>query len=306
MSLCTAASAGRYGGGKAGRPLSTIGIAGLQLDLDKGNNLERIGAEVRAAKARLPWVDMIVLSELAAFGASLEFAEPEGGAAENFFRDLARQTRTWLVPGSYYTREGSNVFNTTAAINPNGDIVVRYRKMFPFLPYERGVAGGDNFGLFDIPGVGRFGLSICYDIWFPETTRTLAWQGAEVLITPSLTNTIDRDVELAIARASAAMNQLYVVYVNGAGRQGFGRSMVCGPGGEVLHQAGTGYEVIAVELDLEAVRRVRARGWHGLGQTLKSFRDAPVSFPPYAADAHSTALDELGPLAMPRAATASE
>ena len=280
--------------------MRNIGIAGLQLDLDKGNNLDRLAAEVRMAKMRLPWLDLIVLSELAAFGPSLEFAEPEGGPAEKHFRNLAREVKTWLIPGSYFTKLGGEVFNTSIVINPDGEIVARYHKIFPWTPYENGVAGGRSFCTFDIPGVGRFGLCICYDIWFPEVARALAWEGAEVLINPSLTNTIDRDVELAIARGTAAQNQVFVFYVNGAGRQGFGRSMVCGPGGEVMHQAGSGREVFALELDLDVARHVRQRGWHGLGQPLKSFRDAELTFPQYVKGARSRALDSLGPLEMPK------
>ncbi len=277
-----------------------IGIAGLQLDLDKGSNLDRIAGEVRAAKSRLPWLDMVVLSELAVYGPSTQFAESEEGPAERAFRELARETNVWLIPGSFFTRAGAHIFNMTPVIAPSGDIVARYNKMFPFTPYEQGVTGGNTFCTFDVPGAGRFGLSICYDIWFGETTRTLVWQGAEILINPSLTNTIDRDVELSIARAAAATNQCYVFNVNGAGKQGFGRSIVCGPGGEILHQAGSGREIMAFELDLDVVAQVRERGWHGLGQPLKSFRDNEVAFPPYARGAHSPALDALGPLAVPK------
>src|SRR3546814_4288082 len=96
--------------------------------------------------------------------------------------------------------------------------------MFPFAPYERGVAPGSEFVVFDVPGAGRFGVSICYDMWFPETTRSLASLGAEVILHPTLTNTIDRDAELAIARASAATNQCYFVDINVAGALGVGRS----------------------------------------------------------------------------------
>lgn len=277
-----------------------IGIAGLQLDLDKGNNLDRLVAEVRLAKTRLAWVDLIVLSELAVYGPSVEFAEPEGGAAEAQFCRTARELRTWLIPGTHFTKVGDKIFNTALVINPEGEIIARYHKMFPWTPYEKTVSGGSEFCTFEISGIGTFGLSICYDIWFPETTRALAWRGAEILINPSLTNTIDRDVELAIARASAAQNQMFVFYVNGAGRQGFGRSMVCGPGGEVMHAAGSGREVFALDLDLNLARRARERGWHGLGQPLKSFRDSEISYPQYAKGARSEALDALGPLIMPK------
>src|SRR3546814_358154 len=167
--------------------------------------------------------------------------------------------------------------------------------MFPFAPYERGVAPGSEFVVFDVPGAGRFGVSICYDMWFPETTRSLASLGAEVILHPTLTNTIDRDAELAIARASAATNQCYFVDINVAGALGVGRSVICGPGGEVIHQAGSGREVIAFEVDFAHVRRCRERGWQGLGQPLKSFRDSTVAFPAYgAAAAPSDALCEFG------------
>lgn len=276
-----------------------LGIAGLQLDLEKSDNLGRIVDEIRAAKKRLPWVEVIVLSELAAYGADIRHAEPEGGTAEREFCRIARECAVWLVPGSLFQTRGDHTHNVAPVIDPGGTIVARYRKMFPFCPYETGVTAGESFCVFDLPGVARIGVSICYDVWFPEVTRTLAWMGAELVICPSLTNTIDRDVEVALVRANAASNQCYFMNINGAGRLGFGRSVVCGPGGEVIHQSADGREVLAFELDIDAVRRVRQRGWHGLGQPLKSFRDSAVVFPPYQPGARSDELDALGPLALP-------
>src|SRR5205814_6411054 len=123
-------------------------------------------------------------------------------------------------------------------------VVVRQRKLFPFTPYEAGVAGGSELSVFDIPAVGRFGVTVCYDMWFPETTRTLAAMGAEVILHPSLTTTIDRDIELAIARANAAQNQCFWFDINGIAAGGVGRSIVVGPSGDVLHQAGGEEEAI--------------------------------------------------------------
>jgi predicted amidohydrolase len=79
--------------------------------------------------------------------------------------------------------------------------------------------------VFDVPGAGKIGIAICYDVWFPEASRTLAAMGAEVILVPTMTNTIDRDVELSIARSTAAINQCIVVDVNVGGEQGFGRSV---------------------------------------------------------------------------------
>ena len=279
----------------------TFGIAGLQLACGQGDNLERIGAEVASVARRFPWVRMVITGELCGFGASPEFAQCMPGEAEGFFRELARRHELWLVPGSLYERRDGAVFNTTPVIDPRGEVVARYRKIFPFAPYERDIAPGDAFTVFDVPGAGRFGVSICYDMWFPETTRSLAALGAEVILHPTMTNTIDRDVEVAIARASAATNQCYFIDVNVAGELGVGGSVVCGPGGEVIHQAGNGREVIAVDIDFAHLRRCRERGWHGLGQPLKSFRDNPVVYPAYgAARAESEALSKLGPLRLPQ------
>jgi hypothetical protein len=95
------------------------------------------------------------------------------------------------------------------------------------------------------------------------------------------------------------MQQCYFVDLNVVGMGG-GRSGVYGPGGEVIHQAGAGAEIIPVELDLDTVNRVRERGWHGLGQVLKSFRDADLSFEPYSQGARaSPAFAALGPMRYP-------
>jgi hypothetical protein len=105
---------------------------------------------------------------------------------------------------------------------------------------------------------------------------------------------------LCIARANAASNQCYFFDINVAGPLGFGQSIVCGPGGEIVHQAGRSREVFPIEVDFEAVRRVRRRGWHGIGQVLKSFRDRAVDFPA-CGDRHQSfdALSALGPLQLP-------
>ena len=109
-------------------------------------------------------------------------------------------------------------------------------------------------------------------MWFPETSRTLAVQGVEVIIHPTLTGTIDRDIELAIVQATAATNQCYVFDINGLGDGGTGRSIICGPDGRVLYQASTGEEMIPIEIDMERVHTGRENGILRLGQPLKKFQ----------------------------------
>lgn len=276
-----------------------FGIAALQLHLAEADNLELLLKRIQKTKLRFPWVEMVVLSELAVRGIGVQHARELPSPEEEAFCRAARELGIWLVPGSIYEKCGSAVFNTTPVINPDGEVVGRYRKIYPFLPYEKGVTGGDQFLVFDVPEVGCFGVSICYDIWFPETTRALTWLGAEVIIHPTKTDTIDRKDELAIVRASAVTNQCYVVDVNSVGTQGVGRSIIVGPEGEVIHEASVEEEVIVFEVDLAKVKHVRERGMKGLGQTLKSFRDGRVRYPQYEDGAVSPALEKLGVLKIP-------
>ena len=280
--------------------MSRFGVAGLQVETSvAGGNFARLEASIAHLMLVFPWVQMVVLSELSIHGPNPAFAEAMPGPTERALQAVAKRYGIWLIPGSNYERTTGAPYNTAVVINPNGEVVLRYRKMFPFLPYGE-AQPGDTFAVFDVPGVGRFGLSICYDIWFPETTRTLACMGAEVLIHPSMTPTIDRDVELSIVRATAAMNQLYVFDINGAGGGGIGRSVVVGPEGDIIHQAGSGTEMIPVEIDLQRVRSTRERGLLNLGQPLKSFRDSAVKFEVYAPSSPLRAgLATLGPMRKP-------
>jgi predicted amidohydrolase len=280
--------------------MAYLSLAALQLELCVEDNLSLIEKEIRAVRKRFPWLQMVVLPELCTFGPSTELAVQLPGEVENCFRQAARDNNLWLIPGSIFERNGDAVYNTAPVINPDGEVIARYRKQYPFLPYEKGVCSGDEFVVFDVPGAGRIGLIICYDMWFPEMVRTLAWMGAEAILCPSLTNTIDREVELAIARSNAATNQVYFLNLNSAGRMAVGQSIFVGPDGQVIHQAGTGREIITVEIDFQHVRRVRERGMFSLCQTLKSFRDHHVAYPPYAnAQADPGALAGLGPLQIP-------
>lgn len=282
--------------------MTTLGLAAIQLAGQKAGNLDLVEDEIRNTARRFPWVELITLGELAIHGAKTDSAEQPDGPTITRLQAIAKDVGAWLVPGSIYQHTDAGVANISPVIDPAGELVASYAKMFPFLPYEKDVAPGRNYCVFDIPGKGRVGLAICYDMWFPEVIRTLAGMGAEIILLPTMTNTIDRDVELSIARANAAINQCYFIDVNVAGEQGNGRSVFYGPGGELIHECGAGREVVALELDFEQVRRARSRGWHGLGQVLKSFRDSDVQFPLHEnASERQGQMRELGVLSMPGA-----
>ena len=283
--------------------MAHFSIAVMQLELSSQDNLYLIRTEIDKLVKRFPWVDMIVLPELATLGADIGKAQPLPGEIEKSYCEMAQRHGIWLIPGSLYEQCDDLVYNTAPVISPTGEVVSRCRKIYPFLPYEKGVATGSEFCVFDIPEVGRFGVCICYDQWFPEVSRSLMWLGAEVIICPTMTNTVDREAELAMARSNAIVNQCYFINPNVAGRMGNGKSIVVGPEGNVIHQAENAYEIIPFEVDMDLVKRVRERGMLGLGQVLKSYRDNPISFPAYATPGEpSPVLDNLGELAVPRAA----
>ncbi len=275
--------------------MTPFAIGGLQLEVHADrSNFDHIRGKIDLMMHLFPWVQMVVVSELATFGPLTTHAQPLPGPTEEEYRRIAARHGIWLIPGSLFELKDGLIYNTAPVIAPDGTVIGRHRKLFPFLPYESGVESGTDFVVWDVDGVGRFGISICYDMWFPETSRTLAVNGAEVIIHPTLTGTIDREVELSIARATAACNQCFVIDVNGSADGGNGRSTYVGPVGDVLYTAGHGEEMIPIEIDIDRVRRTREVGLRGLGQPLKSFRDRKVDFSVYREG--SEYLNTLGTL----------
>ena len=258
------------------RELSLLAVQTRPVQGDAVATQERFFGEATRLRRMFPGVRLLLYPELhltglAAFGTlptgdpKLRLDEPIPGPLTDRLCELARTLDVWLVPGSLYERgDDGKIYNTAIAINPAGEIVAKYRKIFPWRPWEK-VAAGSELAVFDMPGVGRIGLMICYDGWFPEVPRNLAWMGAEVILQPSATTTNDRPQEVVMARASAIANQLYIVNVNTAGTPGLGLSVVADPEGRVVYQAGEGTEFLPLNLDLDHVVAVREHGTAGLG-----------------------------------------
>src|SRR3954454_2138532 len=237
--------------------MRTLSVAALQTTpvfRDPAATLDLLRGRVLGTKAVVPDVDLLLLPELHLSAQPRlleeqaeypdEVAVPVPGPLTESLGALAREAGVWLVPGTVFERaEDGRIHNTALAFSPQGELVARYRKVFPWQPHEE-CAPGDEFVTFDIPGVARVGLAICYDGNFPEVFRALAWQGAEVVLQPTLTTTSDREAELVLARANAIANQLYVVSLTAAAPAGLGRSLVVDPEGIVRREAGDGEAVI--------------------------------------------------------------
>lgn len=237
--------------------------------------------------------DLVVYPELHLFGTDAWPAQEseqrlrasavglDGGRVDEL-RAIARDAGVWLVPGSVCERgDRGELFNTALAIAPDGALAASYRKIFPWRPFEP-YDPGDRFVTYDTE-VGTLGLSICYDAWFPEVTRHLAWMGAEVVVNIVKTTTPDRTQELVLARANSIVNQTFTVSVNCAGPVGRGQSILVDPEGGVLATAGVDPEVLTVTIDLDHVDRVRELGTAGSNRMWAQFlpTDAALELPLY-------------------------
>jgi formamidase len=259
------------------RPLPITAVQAAPVAYDTTATFQKFETELATLAASFPQTRLFVYPELylSALGGMAtappkgfdeSAAEPIPGPLTDRLCKLAEKLDVWLVPGSIYEKgEDGNIYNSALAISPAGDIVARYRKIFPWRWWER-VAHGKEFVTFDIEGIGRAGLMICYDGWFPEVSRHLAWMGAEVILEPTATATTDRPQELVLARANAIVNQVYLVNPNMGGRPGPGRSIIVDPEGHVLQEGGDGEEYLTEVLDLDVVRKVREFGSVGLSR----------------------------------------
>ena len=259
-----------------------------------------------------PRVQMVVYPEIHLFGGSdlaedantwlAEAAEPLDGPRIAALARIAADHGVWLVPGSVPEVADGKIYNTAVVFDSRGKLVASYRKVFPWRPYEAWSPGAEWI-IFDVPDVGRFGLSICYDSWFPESTRQLGWLGAEVVLNLVKTVGPDRAHELVLARANAIVNQVYFLSLNAAGPVGAGRSVYVDPDGDVLAELPADSAVTVLELDLDRVSEIRDHGTAGLNRIWNQLRpdDAPIPLPAYNGAMtpghwNSTPRADLGPV----------
>ena len=275
----------------------TLNVAAVQaMPLAIGTPLDVFEADVSRVLASSPGTELLVYPELHLFGPESEkpadrddalraSAAPLDGPFTRELGAIAARAGVWLLPGSVCERgENGELFNTALVFSPAGELVASYRKIFPWRPFEP-YDPGDRFVVFEIPNVGTFGLSICYDAWFPEVTRHLAWMGAEVILNIVKTTTPDRAQELVLARANSIVNQTATLSLNCAGPIGEGKSLLVDAEGRVTGELATADPGILTGLiDLDAVALVRANGTAGFNRMWDQFQpsDNILQLPLYA------------------------
>jgi len=255
-------------------------VALCQMNTGDDVDANRLSAAELLEAAAADAADLAALPETWTYMGSArrhsEVAEPVPGPTSEWLAELARRHSMWILGGSILERDGERIFNTSLLFDRAGEPVARYRKIhlfdvdlpgqpplresFTYSPGEEVVTAGTEFG--------RIGLSICYDLRFPELYRILAVHGAEIVLVPSaFTYETGKDHWDVLVRARAIENLTFVLAPAQWGTWGpvdqnrrcYGNSLAVDPWGRVLARAPEGVGVAFAELDLEEVRRVRER-----------------------------------------------
>ena len=206
-------------------------------------------------------------------------AEPIPGPSTEFFGSLAKQFGVVIVTSLFERRAPGLYHNTAVVLEKDGTIAGKYRKMhIPDDPgyYEKFYFTPGDLGFHPIEtSLGKLGVLVCWDQWYPEAARLMALQGAELLIYPTAIGYDPNDTPeeqerqrmawQTVQRGHAVANGLPVVTVNRVGMEDgvpfWGTSFVAGPQGELLYEAPTDQEIATiVEVDMQRYEQVR-RWW---------------------------------------------
>ncbi|MCO8271478.1 carbon-nitrogen hydrolase family protein [Actinoplanes sp. TRM 88003] len=252
-----------------------VAVCQVNSRADRNHNLQVARDQLERAAAA--GAELAVLPEYVDYlgpGETAPKPEPADGEFAEFFATAARELGLWVHAGSFHESgpDPQRTYNTSLVFDPSGGLVARYRKIHLYdveiagrVSYQesRSVAPGDETVVAEIAGV-RTGLSICYDLRFPELYRRLAVDGAaRILVVPAafMMHT-GRDHWEVLLRARAIENQCYVVAAgqigdHDPGRTCFGRSMIIDPWGTVLAQAPDTVGTVTADLDFERLDKIR-------------------------------------------------
>ena len=238
-----------------------VDIAAIQLAAVPGDVERNLARLTALARSQAAGATLIVAPELAASGYDLELvagapelAETLAGPTVTTAVELADELRATVVVG-VLERDGDSVYDSVAVVERHG-VVARYRKTHLYPPETAHFAAGDEL-MVARTAAGRVGLMICFEHAFPEIATALALGGAQVLAIPSAVPRGYEHLMVLRTRARAQDNQLFAIACNLAGGEFCGRSLIAGPDGAVLAEAGEGEAVLRATIDLGAIDRER-------------------------------------------------
>lgn len=197
-----------------------------------------------------------------------EVAEKIGGPTTKMLTGYAKKIGAYIVTGSFLERRANRHFNTSLVISPEGKILAEYRKihLFDIREYKESTFfnPGNQISTLDTK-YGRIGLTICYDLRFPELFRTLVLKGAELIFCPAAFpiagQSPGEDHWQILTKAAALQNMIYLVAVNQIGYRRpfyyFGRSTVIDPWGIEIAKAPNKECVFYAEIDMDYLREMR-------------------------------------------------
>lgn len=253
-----------------------VGLVQINTRDDKDANLRRAEELVDAAVAR--GARFVVMPEYVSFLGPKEqheeIAEPIPGPTTERFAAKAREHGIYLLGGSIHEQSDTPgmYYNTSVMFDPSGEIIATYRKIHLFDIDLTGnvtanesstILPGDEIVTADVDG-HTVGLSICYDLRFPELYRQLALEGAEILLVPAaFTMFTGKDHWHVLLRARAIENQTYVLAPGQFGAhepnnsQCYGHSIIIDPWGTVIAESSDSEGVVVADLDFELLRKIR-------------------------------------------------
>lgn len=287
-----------------------IGILQQHNIADTKKNIERLAENITDLAQR--GAELVVLQELhnslyfcqTEDVNNFDLAEPIPGPSTDFYGELARKLGIVLVTSLFEKRAAGLYHNTAVVIEKDGTIAGKYRKMhIPDDPayYEKFYFTPGDIGFHPIDtSVGRLGVLVCWDQWYPEAARLMALQGAEMLIYPTAIGYESSDTEAeqqrqreawtTVMRGHAVANGLPVIAVNRVGHESdpseqtggiqfWGSSFVAGPQGELLYRASDNEEEsIILNIDLDHSEQVR-RWWPFLrDRRINEYKDLTKRF----------------------------
>jgi len=238
----------------------------IQIPCEEGNRESNFQRVLELLKNYEPSgsIDFIVVSELFAIGFRHEDYEREGpgvpGPTSEFLGEIAKEHRAYVF-GTGIEKSEKKHYNTLIAANPSGGIIGTYRKIHPFQEERDIFDGGQSMVLMECGGI-KVGVQICYDIRFPEVSRRLALEGAEILIIPAAFPDPRHAHWNTLVQARAIENQVYVAAVNriGLGFDGktyFGHSQIVDPWGIVLTRPNSEERIITSRGSTKMIQTVR-------------------------------------------------